>query len=271
MLDAITHPGGLEKGLAATHLSLEELESRVLSSQTLGAFDRLEIYADMYFMRLVEILEGEYPTVRSVIGADVFDEQCRLFLSDHPSRSHRLTDLSLSFPAWLAERSEGTVRQGAFVADLARVERAMEVVFDGPQAEPVAPDAFAALPPESWGDAKLEVIPAHQQLILGHPVNEFITAVMEGRDEEIPAPADEPLHVLVWRQDWRAWRRDQHPAQHAILGTLASGASLGEAVQAAAANLPGVDPAWLIERLGEWFEQWTTDGLFCRISNSTVD
>ncbi len=38
--------------------------------------------------------------------------------------------------------------------------------------------------------------------------------------------------------------------------------SLGQAVQTAAADLPGVDPAWLIERLGQWFSEWAGDGLF---------
>ena len=295
MFDAVSHPGGLDAGLAAAGVPPPGLEAIVLPSETLPAFDRLEIYADMYFLRLVEILAAEYPTVRHLIGPDVFDAQCRLFLQDHPSRSYQLTRLSAAFPAWLAARparsarpAEHAVRHQAFAADVAQVERAMEEVFDAPAQPPIPPETVAAIPPDQWPDTVLTVIEAHQLLTLDHPVNDYITATKEGRHADVPSPTPtqpggdghaEPgkAHCLVWRQGWQVWRKDHHPAQHAILTALAAGAALGDAVQTAvqtaaqtavqtaAADLPGTDPAWLIAKLGEWFQQWSADGLFCGV------
>ncbi len=263
MFEVIRHPGGLEAGLAASGAGTDELARMVLPSDTLSAFERLEIYADMYFWRLVDILVEEYPTVRRILGPEGFEATCRAFLVDHPSASYQLNRLSEPFPEWLAGRPEADGPHRDFAADVARVERAMEDVFDDPAVEPVAPDAVAALAPEAWGDAHLEIIPAHRRLALGHPVNAYITAVAEARHVDIPEPA--PTATLVWRQGWRTWRKDQHPAQDATLGALAEGRTLGEAVQAAAADLPGVDPQWLISSLGRWFEEWAADGLFSAI------
>lgn len=274
MFEAVTHPGGLDSGLAAVGLPDAGLEGVVLPSDTLTAFDRLEIYADMYFLRLIDIMADEYPTVVYLLGDDLFRAQCRLFLRDHPSRSYQLNRLSPEFPGWLAQRPTGEIRHQAFAVDLARVERAMEDIFDAPEKERIAPEAVAEIGPDQWADTRLEVIPAHRALTLDHPVTPFMDAARQDRHEDVPEPPDagsasEPCHVLVWRQSWRVWRKHQHPAQAAILGALATGAPLGEAVQSAAADLPGVDPAWLIARLGEWFSQWAQDGLFCGVGAPT--
>ena len=68
------HPEGAEAGLRsqAAHRLLpaaaRDPSAVVLPSKQLSAVERLEIYAHMYFARLVEVMEAEYPSVRQLLG-----------------------------------------------------------------------------------------------------------------------------------------------------------------------------------------------------------
>ncbi len=44
----------------------------VLPSKALSSVERLDIYAYMYYARLIEVLENEYPTTQQFLGADPF-------------------------------------------------------------------------------------------------------------------------------------------------------------------------------------------------------
>ena len=60
----------------------------VLPSKSLSSVERLDIYAHMYYARLLEILVDEYPTTRQILGPE-FSRACRRFLARHPSRIAR--------------------------------------------------------------------------------------------------------------------------------------------------------------------------------------
>src|SRR5262245_58822208 len=141
MQAVIMHPGGAEAGIRARPAralvgeGATALERVVLPSKQLTPVERLEIYAHMYYARLVEVMEGEYPTTRQVLGAHEFASHCRRFVARNPSRTRTLGSLSAKFPDFLARTLPKSNRNGLAV-DVARLERAMEEVFDAPRAEP---------------------------------------------------------------------------------------------------------------------------------------
>jgi hypothetical protein len=78
MQTVVMHPGGAEPGVrlaAARRLlprSAQDLGNVVLPSKALSAVERLDIYSHMYYARLIEVLENEYPTTRQILGDEVF-------------------------------------------------------------------------------------------------------------------------------------------------------------------------------------------------------
>ena len=89
-------------------------------------------------------MEAEYPSVRQLLGPAAFATACRRFVAKHPSRSRLLNGLSADFPDFLARTLPRTKRKGLAV-DIARIERAMEDVFDSPAAVPMTAAEFSAV------------------------------------------------------------------------------------------------------------------------------
>ncbi len=261
----IMDPDGVRSGLrnaAADNVlpgTVDKLEGLVLPSKQLNSVERLSIYGNMYFSRLIEILAEEFPTVQHLLGKERFGKTVRGYVTRHPSTHYSLTRLGCKFPTYLAEEADDLPNR-EFTGDVATVERAMEDVFDARRIEPIPFEDLTAIPIERWGDVRLRTTPALRLLQLDYPVNTFITAVREDRHMDIPPAA--PAFVAVYRHNYRVWRVDLDAQRFTLLTALHRGESLGSALDLCA-SLPETDAAGLMDAISGWFREWTSEGLFC--------
>ncbi|MGQ0385126.1 MAG: HvfC/BufC family peptide modification chaperone [Gammaproteobacteria bacterium] len=266
MQAVVTHPAGAEAGLrspAARSLlpqAARNPDNVILPSKAMTATERLGIYSHAYFARLVEVLENEYPTTRRILGEEAFEAACRQFIRHHPSRERTLNRLSVKFPDFLGRSLPRNHRNGLAV-DVARIERAMEDVFDGPCAEPLTAADIAAIPPAQWERRPLPPIPALRLLKLRYPANEYMNSVRAKRRPRIPRPR--ATFAIVWRRGYQVYRCDQEPAQLRLLSALAAGRTLGQAVRTGIAGERG-SAVRQAARLRRWFRGWAAQGLFRR-------
>ncbi|MFN0022018.1 MAG: DNA-binding domain-containing protein, partial [Pirellulaceae bacterium] len=130
----IMHPVGVEG---------EVIEQIILPSSKQTSAERLEVYAAAYYLRLVDCLQEFFPCLRFAMGDDVFDDFALAYLQQYPSQSYTLHHLADQFANYLNDTkpngSDQPCRWEDFFVDLARLEHAIEVVFDadGPEEPPV--------------------------------------------------------------------------------------------------------------------------------------
>jgi hypothetical protein len=264
MQAVVMHPEGAEAGLRSRPArrllasAARAPSAIVLPSKQLSSVERLGIYAHMYYARLIEVMEGEYPTLRQVLGPREFDAACRRFVAKHPSRTRTLNTLSAGFPDFLAKTLPRTSRNSLAV-DVARIERAMEDVFDAPRAEPMTAAQFAAIGADAWERVSLRLNPALVLLSLQYPANAYMNALRRGEKPRLPRAR--ATGVIVYRRGFQVFRRDQEPEQFRLLAALAAGRPLGAAVRAAIRG-SGANAARVAKRLGKWFEEWASAHLF---------
>jgi len=264
MQAVVMHPGGAAAGVQSRPArkllpqAAPDLESVVLPSKALTSTERLDIYAHMYYARLLEILRDEYPTTRQILGAGVFERAGRRFLTRNPSRHKTLNRLSERFPAFLA-RHLPRGNRNELATDVARIERAMEDVFDAPRAEPMTAAQFAAIGADEWRRVRLSVVPALRLLRLKYPANDYMNAVRGKGRPRIPRPR--ATCAIVYRRGYQVYRCDQDPAQFELLAALAAGKTLSAAVRGSLAGRRGSADR-LAATLGGWFRDWSSAGLF---------
>ncbi len=260
MQAVVMHPDGAEAGVRAQPArrliaaGARDPAAVVLPSRQLSSIERLEIYAHMYYARLVEVMESEYPTVRQLLGPAAFADLCRRFVAKHPSRARLLNGLSAGFPDFLAKALPRSHRHGLAI-DIARIERAMEDVFDAPAATPMTAAEFASV----GEGTRLHLNPALALLELRYPANTFMNAWRRGERPRIPRPR--ATRVIVFRRGFQVLRREQDPEQFRLLKALAAGKPLAVAVRASIGrSTGGADRA--AKRLRRWFAEWAGAHLF---------
>jgi hypothetical protein len=274
MQAVITHPAGIEVGLtseaarAEIEVSAQELDRLILPSQRQSSQERLAVYANAYYARLLDCLREEFPVLAKTLGEEAFDAFAFGYLQAYSPRSYTLGELGRQFHQYLAETRpaddgflEGSIGWPEFLIDLATLERCYGEVFDGPGIEnrPSLQAAdLLAIRPENWPDTRLVPAPCLRLLALRFPVHEYISAVRLRGEATIPEPA--ATHLVVTRRDYTIRRTAVSPLEFELLSAV-----LAEPVGAAIARVasdPRHAPDTLESSLRTWFQQWTSAGYF---------
>jgi hypothetical protein len=155
----ISAPDGVAAGLAALRESDRLLPTGIndwiRGDERLGALERLDIYASMYFFRLLDCLAEGFPALHAVVGHETFHHIARDYVATHPSRHPSLRALGAALGDFL-ERDR--LRwQPPYLADLARFEWLLLEAFDAADRAPLPPERLKSLPAEKWPLVRLAV------------------------------------------------------------------------------------------------------------------
>ncbi len=109
MQAVVTHPRGVAAGIESDQareqiaLVSDQAERVITRSKALSPLERLNIYNQAYFARLLECLRHEYSVLAAALGEELFDAFAVGFLESHPSTSYTLELLGMAdFPEHLA-------------------------------------------------------------------------------------------------------------------------------------------------------------------------
>lgn len=281
MQAVIIHPQGVREGIASSearrHIDIEaaQVGEVIRPSQALSSVERLHIYGNAYYARLLECLGQEFPALKHAVGDEAFAVFAFGYLQRYPSQSYTLADLGRRFPAYLCETRPTVEADQAgqsgwpdFLIDLATLERTYSEVFDGPGPEDgqiLKPDDLAAIPAEEWPVARLVLVPCFRLLRPRFAVHEYASAV---RRHEAPSPPQaEATYLAITRRDYVVRRYPLLREQYELLAALVEGLPVGEAilraVESSAANLDT-----LAAQLQGWFRQWAAAPFFRAVERS---
>ena len=228
-----------------------EAEALLTPHPPLTSKARIEVYAEMYWLRMRDVLRDAFPTVRSALGDETFDALVADFLREHPSTHPSLDQLGRPFPSFLRAASPRW-------ADVAAVEWARAesfIALDGPV---VSFAQLQAHPPETWPELSLQAHPAVRVLSLATDPLPALRAKRDGA--AIPEPVDAPVEVVTWRNGFVAFHAQVSVQEAAALRQLVEGAPLTELL----APFEDLDDGGVaaFEALQSWF----TEGMVASIS-----
>ncbi|MEX2186361.1 MAG: DNA-binding domain-containing protein [Pirellulales bacterium] len=308
MQAVITHPAGVAAGIdsdsarAEIPLDSAHVEQVIGRSRALGSLERLAVYANAYYARLMECLREVFPVVCRTMGEDNFDRFALGYLQKYPSQSYTLNELGARFAQFLEETRPAEDEAAAtasdastgltadwprFVVELARLEWTIGDVYDGPGVEKVVTmqaEDIAALSPERWMSARLRMAPCVRLLDFQFPVNDFFARMREllreradaedadtedgdaqAAGEELPIPSPEPTYLALSRRNYVVRRYPLSKTQFDLLGQLAAGNTVAESLTAATAECQLSDDE-LAAALHAWFAEWTADQFFLGVA-----
>jgi hypothetical protein len=230
------------------------LDGLVRGDARLGAVERVDVYANMYFFRLFECLEDDFPAVAAVVGHETFHTLATDYVEAHPSEHPSLRMLGRSLGEFLDAHM---LRERHFwIADLARFEWALLEAFDAKDVAPVGADRLAALGAEEWPGLRLRFSPSLRLIEASAAVDEIWKAATEARP--IPSLEGRPSAVRVWRQGLEVFHRPLEPVEHAALVAASDGAVFAEVCEAAARVVGDEQAATAVARI---LARWLGDGM----------
>jgi len=208
----------------------------------------LRIYMDMYWWRLREVLQADFPRVAATLGEDEFTRLAGAYLAAHPSRHGSVRHVGQRFAQFLA----GDARTPPYVHDLARLEWARVEVFDAPDAPALTASDLRRVQPVAWPTLRLATIPALAVVASAWPIH------LLWRDDP-PAPLEpHPTTVRVWRRsDGTVVHAPLDPRADAALDLVRAGVPFAD-VCSAFSDMPADEGARAAAAL---LARWIDDGM----------
>lgn len=190
----ISAPSGVAAGLEELRRDDPDIAplSGWIASDEATARQRLDVYANMYFYRLLESLRADFPACAQELGAERFHNLVTDYLLLHPSEDPSLRYAGRHLPAYLREHELGQKRP--HLADLARLEWERINAFDAADAIPLSVEVLQRLPAERWPELALEAAPALRLMEADFAVQESWQAAM-GEPQDASSAAEAPTRA----------------------------------------------------------------------------
>ena len=259
-------PGANRRAIAAA-------ASRIIKPNgRLSSLERLDIYSRSYWRRLLDSLAEDFPGLRAIIGEKDFERMAQAYLTERPSCSFTLRDLGSRLIQWL-EKNPACLRQHRELAlDMARLEWAHIVAFDGPQDPVLAPEHLLAPGP----GLRVGVQPYITLLALQYPVDALRVMIRNDDDDfgttsnaagkrkrrsvqKLGRTRQTPLFVAVHRVDSSVYYRRLEPEEFRLLEALRAGRSVPRAIAQTFQN-PARPAEEIPALLESWFAAWAQLG-----------
>jgi hypothetical protein len=229
----------------------------VRGDSRLSAIDRVNIYANAYFYRLLDCLHEEFPATFAVVGANCFEVLVREYLPACPPTEPSIFYAGRHLHGFL--RKHPLVERWPFISDLAKLERSVLDVFHAAEASALSSEAMRAIPSQQWSRIGLKTHPAVEIVRNQWRVTDILGAVENGR--EWRGPAHRKSTVIVWRQHAKVHYRDLEDVEAKALALLSEGARFADICEVIAALATRTEHVALIGRL---LAQWLADGIIMR-------
>jgi Putative DNA-binding domain len=243
----------------------------------LSSFERLEIYNRQYWFRVLANLAEDFPGLRAILGERHFEDMCRAYLLECPSRSFTLRNLGARLEGWLQRNPRWIRGKSRLAFDMVRLEWADIEAFDA-VAEPVLKaEELAGAPSE----LRLRLQPSVQLLALHYPVDDLVLRVkdVEGASEfasnavaesrkrskvrAVAALEPQEIFLVVHRMDFSVYFRRIEREAYTMLTALRAGKSVTSAIAMAfkESSIPEMERGGYVR---DSFETWAALGWFCQ-------
>jgi len=272
--------------------SIKALADELITpSARLTSFERLELYSQGYWFRILEAFDEDFPGLRAVVGKPRFERLARGYLADCPPDSFDLNRLGNRLEAWLTEHPRYAHYRQRVALDMVRLEWAKIEASDSGEyprltasdlassSATLGPNPGANLGTNLGEDPAIELQPHLRLLQLGYPVDELLmriddpdhrsgaTTKRRTRARRLRVPRARAVYLAVHRQGATVYCKSLEPEAFVLLRALQEGRHLSEAIQACAEGVCAERSQASVEHmarsLAHWFADWAALGWFC--------
>lgn len=256
--------GDLLNALGPSGLSIAEEASRyIIPSPTLRPEERIQIYSQQYWWRLLTALHESFPLVTRLFGTHSFDHEIAIpYLLKYPPYHWSLTFLGERLPKWIAEDYHAADQ--ALVRNAINLDWAFNDSFVAAQQPAIDLTQITAGKDFEHILSRTLLLQPHIHLFQwNYDLFTFRHAFIEKEiaywiENEFPPLPKGPMRYFVLfrgHSNQHYWK-ELTAGEHCLLSQLKKGATIDEACE----QLETLDAAQFEEaeqNIQRWFQEWT--------------
>jgi hypothetical protein len=229
----------------------------VVSTPQLSAEDRLAIYREAYYLRLLEVLGWDFPVFKKYLGDELFERLGRSYIDAYPSRSPSILKFGRYFGNFLKTQEEIKSHHLEF----AQFEWILENVRTFAGASQLSIEQLSSIQPEHWGEIRFALNPSIKRFESFWDAPNLWKAV----STDLPAPlikkAESSENWLLWGDKGEAWFVALDAKTQCFFEGINDGKSFGEVCESLCDVMPESEAG---EFAGRYLNQWIMERLIIK-------
>lgn len=201
------------------------IEKMIFSEQDINAHERLAIYKEGYYRRLIDLLAIDFPKLQ-LLMADEFETQIQDYLQQFPSQHYLPNYLGEHLATFLSEKTGNVLWQ-----EMAALEYLMIQIADKKNSNTLTLEKLSTLQPEQWPDV-IFVLCDHVTMAAFSSQAPFI---WQGITENNAASKTD---WLIWRKDFQMKLKLLTPNEIAVLTFMQQKKTFAEICEGLCQYLP---------------------------------
>lgn len=237
------------------------MEDITVDTTQISAIRRLEIYYDAYRLRLLEILENDFPKLQTLLGDEAFDILGRLYITTYPSKHFSARYFGQQLAQFLREANIYVNK--SYLAEMAEFEWSLGNTLDAENATIVTIADLKLIPADQWGELTLHFHPSLQICMFEWDIPQCWKAIENNESPRLPQKQNEPVTWILWRQALQSQFRSLTKPQALMLKLFQEGQCFGNICESLSQTIePEAIPAIALG----FIQQCLNDGFVSQLS-----
>jgi len=219
----------------------------------ISAPNHLKIYFDAYRLRLLDILQIDFPKTLVLMGEEQFETAFHQYLKQHPSTHFSVRYFGRHFPSFL--RKTKPFSEYPAISEMAQFEWSLMSTLDAADAPIISLDDLSGLPQEQWANLSLTFHSSLTTIICQWNTPE-LWKIIDG--EEAPTPPTKnkkPTTWLMWRYQLRSLFQSLTTEQEALFNGFYSGLNFSEVIENLCHYMDEKEiPTFALQNMQLWIE-----------------
>ncbi len=222
-------------------------------SEPLSVIDRLNIYAEAYFIRIYESMKSDFPITSEILGEISFKKLVADYIKKFPSTQHNITEIGKYFSDFVSNYK--SLKKLAFLPAIVQTEWLILESFFSKNTGILNPSKFLNFKDEDWENASFLVADSTRLLESIWPLEQIYKKQITFNEIE---HFENPNYFILIRENGTVFIETLTKAEFLILSKLKHGETLLQSLQTAQAECSDDE---IGNHLMNWFHQWTHRGI----------
>jgi hypothetical protein len=241
------------------------LNINVISTKSANAIERIDIYKEGYVLRLLEIMEKDFPIFRQIVGEDFFKKIACGYIERYPSYHFSICMFSRHLSKYLLEMG-----YEPYLSEIVTFEWALSCALDALDAPQIGVDYLSTVAPESWPDIQFTFHPSLELYEFDFNVPQVVYAHMT-HQETIPEINREESKGgwIIWRYALSSYFESVTPAQVGMIQAIREEKTFAELCEGLCQWLPEEEVAqFAAASLRNWLEKGVFSAINVKVKDS---
>tara|TARA_R110000868_G_scaffold235421_1_gene489344 strand:- start:6317 stop:7096 length:780 start_codon:yes stop_codon:yes gene_type:complete len=175
------------------------IQDNIISTNEVNAQDRIDIYANAYRYRLIDVLFDDYEKLSVLLGDEEFNNCANSYIDIYPSNNRSIRWFGQNLSRFLKKNKPYSDLK--FLSEIAEFEWNLMSTFDAPDNDCITIDSLRHISPEKWGQLTFKFTSSLKKLQFKWNTLNLWKSINENT---IPVEPEKLEHIqtcIVWRQN----------------------------------------------------------------------